>query len=548
MAISSVQESRGSSAESNAAPAFRIPGERFVFLAVELLLGISVVWAWVVTRVTWPGLEYTPENGQWGLAAFSAGLVGCVLGAIGAGQLAAGRRMAGLQWLSCAVYAGLISIGLLIVFAIRTVDVHPIEIRLPQREAPASAGAAATGELPKGDAEQGHTLFVQTCATCHGVDAGGVANNAPSLRESEFIKTAAPSAIAAVIRNGRPLTDPANRTGKVMPARGGNPFLDEEKIAHLVAFLKNLDSFAAESSGSSKPSLSVEEMAANFRPAETVIKKWTIGDFQPLEIPTGEDPYREGMMAFLRAGCHKCHMGSIGSKPLGPTVQQIGAKRYSDGELLQHILQPSAKIDPQFQATLFLTVDGISVTGTVIEETDSEVRLIPDLQKPDEIVTLSIDDIEDSRPATVSPMPEGVADVLTKEEIVNLLSYLKQAGAPAPATLNRWVLSPPPVPEEVRRDLSPTALLGQAWDSNTNRSRFVTAMNWQSAIVAIVLVFHWVCVLVLGVALIFSWAIELDPDSIQRLAREVRWYWILGAVASIVWFALFLGPGLFTGS
>lgn len=549
MATPAVDESLGSRSTDNqfGASRFRIPGERFFFLALELLLGVSVLWAWVVTRVTWPGFEYAPGNTRWGMAALAFGLGGLVLAAVGTHRWAGGHRIIGLQWIACSIYAGLIAIGLLIVFAVRTVDVRPVEIRLPKREAPEAVGAASAATLPKGDAEQGHTIFVQTCATCHGVDAQGVPNNAPSLRESEFIKTADPAAIASVIRNGRALNDPANRTGKVMPARGGNPFLDDAKIAHLVSFLKNLDSMPASSSGASKPSLSVEEMAANFQPAETIIKKWTVEDFQPLEIPTGEDAFRKGMLAFLRAGCHKCHMGSVGTKPLGPTIQQIGEKRYSDMELLTHILKPSERIDEAFQQMLFLTIDGKSITGTVIEETDTEIRLIPDLQKPDEIVTLSVEEIEDSRPATLSPMPEGVADVLTKEEIINLLSYLKQAGAPPPATLNRWVLSAPSVPEKTRSDLSPTKILGQSWDRDVNRSRFETAMNWQSAIAAMILAFHWIGAVILGTSLIFSWAIDLSSDGAKRLAREFRWYWIAGAIASVVWLALFLFPGLSTG-
>lgn len=549
MATPAANESLGSRSTENqiGTSRFRIPGERFFFLALELFLGVSVVWAWVITRVTWPGFEYAPESARWGLAALALGLVGLVLAAVGTHRWLGGRRVMGLQWIACSIYAGLAAVGLMVVFAVSTVDVRPVEIRLPKRAAPKAVGAASAATLPTGDAEQGHTIFVQTCATCHGVDAQGVANNAPSLRESEFIKTADPAAIASVIRNGRALNDPANKSGKVMPARGGNPFLDDAKIAHLVAFLKNLDSIPASSSGASKPSLSVEEMAANFQPAETVIKKWTAEDFQPLEIPTGEDAFRDGMMAFLRAGCHKCHMGSVGTKPLGPTIQQIGEKRYSDMELLTHILKPSEQIDESFQQSLFLTIDGKSITGTVIEETDTEIRLIPDLQKPDEVVTLLVDDIEDSRPATISPMPEGVADVLTKEEIVNLLSYLKQAGAPPPPTLNRWVLSAPSIPEKTRSDLPRTRFLGRSWDQDVNRSRFETAMNWQSAIAAMILAFHWVGAMILGTALIFSWAIDLSPDASKRLAREFRWYWIAGVIASLIWLALFLFPGLSTG-
>ena len=36
--------------------------------------------------------------------------------------------------------------------------------------------------IPKGDAEKGKKLFVQRCAHCHSVEAGGKQTHAPSLR------------------------------------------------------------------------------------------------------------------------------------------------------------------------------------------------------------------------------------------------------------------------------------------------------------------------------------------------------------------------------
>ncbi|MEZ6080590.1 MAG: cytochrome c [Pirellulaceae bacterium] len=90
----------------------------------------------------------------------------------------------------------------------------------------------------QGDAEEGRKAFSTACITCHGPSGGGMPNLAPSLRGSPFIASADDTAIANVIRLGRPVGDPNNKTGKVMPARGGNPFLGDDKVVHLVAFIR----------------------------------------------------------------------------------------------------------------------------------------------------------------------------------------------------------------------------------------------------------------------------------------------------------------------
>ena len=93
-----------------------------------------------------------------------------------------------------------------------------------------------------GDAGKGKVIFSKTCITCHGPSGQGMPNLAPSLVGSAFIKAADNSMVSQVIRLGRALGDPSNKSGKVMPARGCNPFLTDEDIAHLVAFVRSIQS------------------------------------------------------------------------------------------------------------------------------------------------------------------------------------------------------------------------------------------------------------------------------------------------------------------
>jgi len=60
-----------------------------------------------------------------------------------------------------------------------------------------------------------------TCAGCHGVDATGVTGLGKNLVDSEFIAGISDADLAAFIKKGRPISDPANTTGIDMPPKGG---------------------------------------------------------------------------------------------------------------------------------------------------------------------------------------------------------------------------------------------------------------------------------------------------------------------------------------
>ena len=79
-----------------------------------------------------------------------------------------------------------------------------------------------------------------TCAGCHAADATGVTGLGKNLVGSDFIDKISDDDLAALIKTGRPSSDPANTTGIDMPPKGGNPALTDEKIKALVAYIRSL--------------------------------------------------------------------------------------------------------------------------------------------------------------------------------------------------------------------------------------------------------------------------------------------------------------------
>lgn len=113
----------------------------------------------------------------------------------------------------------------------------------------AACGSGATESTPSAgddaqapaDAANGETLYLNTCASCHGADASGVEGLGKALAGSSFVAATAEADLVTLITSGRPASDPANSTGVDMPPKGGNPSLSEESIRDIVAYLKTLN-------------------------------------------------------------------------------------------------------------------------------------------------------------------------------------------------------------------------------------------------------------------------------------------------------------------
>jgi hypothetical protein len=74
--------------------------------------------------------------------------------------------------------------------------------------------------------------------------------------------------------------------------------------------------------------------------------------------------------------------------------------------------------------------DGRVVVGRVLpgDYRSPTLRVLPELLAPDKIVTIDKSEIQSHRPSPVSPMPTGLLDALTRDEILDLLAFLRTPG------------------------------------------------------------------------------------------------------------------------
>ena len=134
-----------------------------------------------------------------------------------------------------------------------------------------------------------------------------------------------------------------------------------------------------------------------------------------------------GQSLFSIASCAGCHRMNGKGADVGPDLTKLNPE-YSPADVLQHILNPSLKIEPKYQSYTFVLASGRVVTGQIVKEDDATVSVLDNPTAPDKLRVLQKDDIDERDPSKISIMPQGVLNKLTREEILDLLAYVVSRG------------------------------------------------------------------------------------------------------------------------
>ncbi len=156
---------------------------------------------------------------------------------------------------------------------------------------------------------------------------------------------------------------------------------------------------------------------------------------QPLP-PIGDLVARKGDPAKGRkiffspeAGCATCHRVKERGIDFGPDLSQIGTKLGRDA-LYEAILDPSAGISFGYEAWQVELKSGDEAYGLLVSETPDEIAI----KDQRGIVTrYPKKAIEDRRQMQLSIMPGGLQQIMSVEDLVDLVEYLASLQAPAAA-------------------------------------------------------------------------------------------------------------------
>ncbi|ADB16602.1 heme-binding protein [Pirellula staleyi DSM 6068] len=157
------------------------------------------------------------------------------------------------------------------------------------------------------------------------------------------------------------------------------------------------------------------------------VHNWQAEDFAASlgDVEKGRS-FEKGRAAYEAAQCYKCHRFDGQGGDTGPDITGVG-NRFNTQYLVESLVVPSKAISDQYVGSMILTVDGDVITGRVIEENDKVIKVRTDpfaLQ----LVTIAKEDIEQRQQSKISEMPQGLINTLTKEEVLDLIAYLRSGG------------------------------------------------------------------------------------------------------------------------
>lgn len=164
-------------------------------------------------------------------------------------------------------------------------------------------------------------------------------------------------------------------------------------------------------------------------PARPVVQEWTLSKLEPhLSAVSSKRSFKSARQALLAANCLKCHrIGSTGAQ-VGPDLTTVG-KRFDSRAILESILTPSKIMDEKYLYTVYVLTNGKIVTGRPVGVSKTTITVETDPIRQT-TVPVAREEIEESILSKTSPMPANLIDVLTQEEILDLLAYLKAGGDP----------------------------------------------------------------------------------------------------------------------
>ena len=126
-----------------------------------------------------------------------------------------------------------------------------------------------------------------------------------------------------------------------------------------------------------------------------------------------------GRDAFVKA-CSACHTHQgVGGK-VGPDL--TGIRNQPADAILMHVLVPNYEVAPNYQTVSIVTQDGRSLSGWLAAETESSLTLRT-AAGTEETVTRNT--VASMSASGVSLMPDGLEQTMAKEDVANIVAFLK---------------------------------------------------------------------------------------------------------------------------
>jgi putative heme-binding domain-containing protein len=190
-------------------------------------------------------------------------------------------------------------------------------------------------------------------------------------------------------------------------------------VPDLEAYQENPEGYLA------KNPLPVRDELLKFNRPRTEWKLEELADaVREMEAKGGRN-YAVGKQMFTVATCVACHKFGGQGNEFGPDLAKLDPKTFKSAtDVLEHVLDPSKKIDDKYAVYRIELTNEKVMTAMVVEEKDGVVKVIENPLASTKPVVLKKEDIASRKKAPTSMMPKGQLDKLTRDEILDLLAYV----------------------------------------------------------------------------------------------------------------------------
>jgi putative heme-binding domain-containing protein len=159
------------------------------------------------------------------------------------------------------------------------------------------------------------------------------------------------------------------------------------------------------------------------------ITEWTLADLAPdlRKIGANRD-LLQGKELFSKLACVQCHKLGKEGYAYGPNLTDVFTRYKNDrANVLQQILEPSKVIEDRYRNFNFELKDSEPVMGLVLKE-DAETVTVQTGPADSLMQVIQKSEILKRSPQPSSPMPVGLLNALSKEQILDLLAYVESGG------------------------------------------------------------------------------------------------------------------------
>jgi putative heme-binding domain-containing protein len=167
------------------------------------------------------------------------------------------------------------------------------------------------------------------------------------------------------------------------------------------------------------------------------VQTWRMEDLDgSLNRLDADRDFTNGTHLFQALSCSKCHQMNGKGGQVGPDLTLIRDKM-AVGDLdrtglLRELVEPSKVLEKKYQTEMIKTTNGRLFSGIVAYEDARVLRLISNPLEGEETDEVPKDSIAERWQSPVSPMPEGLLNTASSDDILDLIAYVASAGGLQP--------------------------------------------------------------------------------------------------------------------